>query len=132
MARNNDRERAQRTVKDNRPPGQHRVCSFCADPALVVDYKDVNLLRRLMSDRGKIKARRATGHCAQHQREVQVAVKTARELALLPYAQRTVTERGVGRGQRSGSRRPADGVRATKPDGASAIVSVSEPEEVDA
>ena len=132
MARNHDRERGPRTVKDNRPPSQHQVCAFCADPALVVDYKDISRLRRMMSDRGKIKARRATGLCAQHQRDVQVAVKTARELALLPYAQRTVSERNAGRGQRSGLRRPVDGARATEPDGASATVSVPEPEEVDA
>jgi ribosomal protein S18 len=50
-----------------------------------VDYKDVNTLRRLLSDRGKIKARRVTGTCRQHQRDVAVAIKTARELALLPY-----------------------------------------------
>jgi ribosomal protein S18 len=63
-----------------------------------VDYKDVNLLRRFMSDRGKIRARRVTGNCAQHQREVATAIKTARELALLPYTHRTVSERGPGRG----------------------------------
>src|SRR5437879_6515716 len=52
-----------------------------------------------MSDRGKIRARRVSGNCAQHQREVAVAIKTARELALLPYTQRTVSERtGRGRG----------------------------------
>jgi hypothetical protein len=50
-----------------------------------------------MSDRGKIRARRVSGNCAQHQRDVAVAIKTARELALLPYTQRTVAERGGGR-----------------------------------
>ena len=59
-----------------------------------------------MSDRGKIRARRVTGNCSQHQRDVQVAIKTARELALLPYTQRTVNERGPGRGPgRPGTRR---------------------------
>jgi small subunit ribosomal protein S18 len=126
MARNNDRDRGKRPVKDNRPPGKDRVCAFCADPALLVDYKDVNLLRRFVSDRGKIKARRATGLCAQHQRDVQVAIKTARELALLPYAQRA-PERSAGRGPRGGSRRA--GAETT----ASAQVSVvPQPEEVDA
>jgi small subunit ribosomal protein S18 len=52
-----------------------------------------------MSDRGKIRARRVTGNCAQHQRDVATAIKTARELALLPYTQRTVSERGPGRGR---------------------------------
>jgi small subunit ribosomal protein S18 len=50
-----------------------------------------------MSDRGKIRARRVSGNCAQHQRDVAVAIKTARELALLPYTQRTVSERAGGR-----------------------------------
>jgi small subunit ribosomal protein S18 len=66
-----------------------------------MDYKDINMLRRFLSDRGKIRARRVTGNCAQHQREVAIAIKTARELALMPYAERTVSERGPGRGSRS-------------------------------
>jgi small subunit ribosomal protein S18 len=99
MARSNDRDRgAKRTIKDSRPRGKKKVCVFCKDRATWVDYKDVNLLRRFMSDRGKIRARRVTGNCSQHQRDVQVAIKTARELALLPYTQRTVNERGPGRG----------------------------------
>ena len=98
MARNNDRDRGtKRTLKDTRPRGKKKVCIFCKEHAVWVDYKDVNLLRRFMSDRGKIRARRVTGNCAQHQRDVQVAIKTARELALLPYTQRTVNERGPGR-----------------------------------
>jgi small subunit ribosomal protein S18 len=107
MARNNDRDRGtKRTVKDTRPRGKKKVCIFCKDHATWVDYKDVNLLRRFMSDRGKIRARRVTGNCSQHQRDVQVAIKTARELALLPYTQRTVNERGPGRGPgRVGGRR---------------------------
>ncbi len=116
MARNNDRDREKRTAKDNRPRSK-KVCMFCEDQAAWVDYKDVNLLRRFMSDRGKIRSRRVTGNCAQHQREVQVAIKTARELALLPYAQRTVSERGPGRSGRSGPRRDAErpGPAATGP-----------------
>lgn len=98
MARNNDRDRGKRTTKDTRPRGKKKVCIFCKDHVEWVDYKDVNLLRRFMSDRGKIRARRVTGNCSQHQRDVQVAIKTAREVALLPYTQRTVSERGPGRG----------------------------------
>jgi small subunit ribosomal protein S18 len=98
MARNNDRDRGKRTTKDTRPRGKKKVCIFCKDHMNWVDYKDVNLLRRFMSDRGKIRARRVTGNCAQHQRDVATAIKTARELALLPYTQRTVSERGPGRG----------------------------------
>jgi ribosomal protein S18 len=63
-----------------------------------VDYKDVPMLRKYMSDRGKIRSRRVTGNCAQHQRALAQAIKTARELVLLPYTQRTVTERPGGRG----------------------------------
>ena len=50
-----------------------------------IDYKDTNLLRKFISDRGKIRARRVTGNCVQHQRDVAIAVKNAREVALLPY-----------------------------------------------
>jgi small subunit ribosomal protein S18 len=108
MARNNDRDRgSKRTIKDTRPRGKKKVCIFCKDHATWVDYKDVNLLRRFMSDRGKIRARRVTGNCAQHQRDVQVAIKTARELALLPYTQRTVSERGPGRSPRGPRREEA-------------------------
>jgi len=100
VARNNDRDRGKRTVKDTRPDrGKKKVCIFCTGQVPVVDYKDINTLRRFISDRGKIRARRTTGNCTQHQSDVAVAIKTARELALLPYTQRTVTERGPGRGR---------------------------------
>ncbi len=79
---------------------KRKICIFCAEKSLWVDYKDVGILRRFVSDRGKIRARRVSGCCSQHQREVAVAVKTARELALLPYTQRTTSERGPGRGPR--------------------------------
>ena len=99
MARNNDRDRgSKRAPREGRRGGKKKVCIFCTEHIAWVDYKEVNLLRRFMSDRGKIRARRVTGNCTQHQREVAVAIKTARELALLPYTQRTVTERTGGRG----------------------------------
>ncbi|GGL96719.1 hypothetical protein GCM10011594_15560 [Nakamurella endophytica] len=62
-----------------------KVCAFCKDNAQPIDYKDLNLLRKFISDRGKIRARRVTGNCTQHQRDVATAVKNAREVALLPY-----------------------------------------------
>lgn len=62
------------------------MCIFCRDHMAMVDYKDVGLLRRFVSERGKIRARRVTGTCSQHQRDVAAAVKNAREMALLPYA----------------------------------------------
>ncbi len=72
-----------------------KVCQFCKDKVSYVDYKDTNLLRKFISDRGKIRARRVTGNCVQHQRDVATAVKNAREVALLPY-----TSAGALRGDR--------------------------------
>ena len=62
-----------------------KVCVFCGDKNGVIDYKDVNKLKRYVSERGKILPRRVTGTCARHQRELTVAIKRARHLALLPY-----------------------------------------------
>src|SRR4051794_21695466 len=62
-----------------------KVCAFCKDKTAYVDYKDTALLRKFISDRGKIRARRVTGNCTQHQRDVAMAIKNAREMALLPY-----------------------------------------------
>ena len=102
MARNNDRDRGKKPPKDGPRKTKPKVCAFCADKAVWVDYKDFNLLRRFISERAKIKARRTTGLCVRHQRDVAVAIKTARELALLPYLQRTASDktRGGGRGPR--------------------------------
>ncbi len=61
---------------------------FCKDKVANVDYKDTGTLRRFISDRGKLRARRVTGTCSQHQRDVAAAVKNAREMALLPYSSR--------------------------------------------
>ena len=62
-----------------------KVCEFCKNKVSFIDYKDTALLRRYISARGKIRARRVTGNCSQHQRDVAVAVKNSREMALLPY-----------------------------------------------
>ncbi len=70
-----------------RPGGMHRrkkVCVFCGKDN-VIDYKDTNKLKRYVSERGKILPRRITGNCSKHQRDITVAVKRARQLALLPY-----------------------------------------------
>ncbi|HHC07792.1 MAG TPA: 30S ribosomal protein S18 [Actinobacteria bacterium] len=64
---------------------KRKVCYFCKEQIEYVDYKDVALLRKFMSDRAKIRARRVTGNCARHQRRVANAIKNAREMALLPY-----------------------------------------------
>ena len=90
------RERAPKG-KDAGKKFKKKVCVFCQNKVAYVDYKDVNLLRRYMSDRAKIRARRVSGNCAQHQRDVATAIKTAREVALLPYTVRVTSSRGGGR-----------------------------------
>ena len=64
---------------------RRKVCAFCVDKVETVVYKDVAKLRRYLSERGKIVPRRVTGTCARHQRQLTVAIKRARHLALLPY-----------------------------------------------
>jgi small subunit ribosomal protein S18 len=68
-----------------RRTGKRKVCRFCADSALQIDYKDANLLKYFISDRGKIVPRRISGNCALHQRAVTTAIKRARNIALMPY-----------------------------------------------
>jgi len=67
--------------------GMHRkkVCQFCADKETVVDYKDVETLKKFITERGKILPRRMTGACSMHQRAITTAVKRARTVALLPF-----------------------------------------------
>ena len=102
MARNNERTSSRRSPKDAARRTKKKPCALCKDKIEWVDYKDVGMLRKYMSDRGKIRARRVTGNCAQHQSAIAMAIKTARELVLLPYTQRTTTERSGGRGGRGG------------------------------
>lgn len=89
------RERApreDRPDRSDRPQRQQRryfprrrVCAFCVEHVKQVDYKDVNVLQRYVTDQGKIRGRRQTGNCGRHQRQVSRAIKRARQLALLPY-----------------------------------------------
>ncbi len=65
--------------------GRRKVCAFCVDKIDTIDYKDVARLRRFMSERAKILPRRVTGTCARHQRQLTVAIKRARQIALLPF-----------------------------------------------
>ena len=80
-----------RPTRRRRPQADSRrkrkVCQFCKDSSIDIDYKDVALLRKFMSDRGKIRSRRVTGLSPRRQREVATAIKNAREMALLPYTQ---------------------------------------------
>jgi small subunit ribosomal protein S18 len=69
-------------------PSRSRHCHFCEESVEEVDFKDMTVLRRLVSERGKIRARRITGTCRRHQNQVAVAVKRAREMALLPNVNR--------------------------------------------
>ncbi|SEV81456.1 30S ribosomal protein S18 [[Clostridium] fimetarium] len=62
-----------------------KVCVFCADKNKEIDYKDVNMLKRYISERGKILPRRITGNCAKHQRALTVSIKRSRHIALMPY-----------------------------------------------
>ncbi len=74
---------------------RRKVCNFCVDKAEHIDYKEVNRLRRYLSERAKIEPRRKTGTCAKHQRGVSVAVKRARHLALLPFTASHIRETGA-------------------------------------
>lgn len=78
-------ERAERTPIRNVRKGRRKVCAFCVDKVDYIDYKDPAVLRRYLSERGKILPRRVTGTCARHQRALTVAIKRARQIALLPY-----------------------------------------------
>jgi small subunit ribosomal protein S18 len=82
MARDNKNDRKSRN-KDKIVKA--KACAFCKDGVKAIDYKDTGLLRKFISDRGKIRARRVTGNCTRHQRDIAMAVKNAREMALLPY-----------------------------------------------
>ena len=83
----------QRQVEQRQP--RRRFCQFCKEDV----YKDVQLLRKYMTDRGKIKPRRVTGACTQHQHDIALAIKRAREMALLPYTVAVVSSRsGRSRG----------------------------------
>jgi ribosomal protein S18 len=128
MPRINNPKPPKRAPKiDTRRGAKKKPCSFCQHGVHTVDYKDLAQLRKYISDRGKIRGRKVSGNCQQHQCDVTDAIKTARELALLPYTQRTVTERRGGRGNRddrgpraprSDSDRPAvvEAVNAEAPD----------------
>jgi small subunit ribosomal protein S18 len=67
-------------------PGRRKMCRFCADDAITLDYKNPILLRSFVTDRGKLIPRRITGNCAKHQRELATEVRRARMLAMLPIA----------------------------------------------
>ncbi len=73
---------------------RRKVCRFCADKNLVMDYKDVDLIRHFITEHGKILPRRITGTCAKHQRKLTTAIKNARIMALVPFTSDHALERG--------------------------------------
>jgi len=105
---------------------RRKVCQFCVDKIKEVDYKDLGRLRRFLSERGKIEPRRKTGTCAAHQRSLNVALKRARQLAMLPFTAEHIRITGVlvrepGAAPFRGSRGP----RAIEPETAEAPDGVS-------
>ena len=95
MAKQRSRKPVRRRDRKGGPSsGRRKPCPYCKDKIEHVDYKDVDGLRRFISEKGKIRSRRITGACRRHQNQVSVAVKRAREMALLPY----VGDRTVGGG----------------------------------
>ena len=78
-----EKDKTERPFRARKP--KKKVCQFCVDKVSDIDYKDVAKLRKYISERGKIVPRRVTGACSYHQRQVTIAIKRARHLALLPY-----------------------------------------------
>src|SRR6476659_11053325 len=97
MAR--ERRNSKSAAADRRRPQKKKVSILNTEQVEWIDYKDVNLLRRFMSERAKIRARRVTGNDSQQQRAVAQAIRVAREMALLPYSVRQVTHRNKGKGR---------------------------------
>jgi small subunit ribosomal protein S18 len=85
-------------TRENTRRTKKKISVLVQEKVEYVDWKDANLLRRFMSDRAKIRARRVTGNDTQQQRQVAMAIKNAREMALLPYTSRVTTQRGRPRG----------------------------------
>jgi small subunit ribosomal protein S18 len=85
VAKQRSRPTRRRDRKGGPGGGRRKSCPYCRDKVEFVDYKDINALRKFISDRGKIRSRRITGACRRHQNQIATAVKRARELALLPY-----------------------------------------------
>ncbi len=77
------RQQRQGSYKNKRY--RRKVCSFCVDKVTEIDYKEIQKLRRYVSESGKILPRRMTGVCAKHQRKLSMAIKKARKMALMPY-----------------------------------------------
>jgi small subunit ribosomal protein S18 len=108
LAKQRSRPTRRREKRSGGGSNRRKPCPFCRDKIEFVDYKDVNALRRFISDRGKIRSRRITGACRRHQNQIARAVKRARELALLPYVGEGSGRDEDGGGGRGGRGRDRD------------------------
>ncbi|HBI25168.1 MAG TPA: 30S ribosomal protein S18 [Nitrospiraceae bacterium] len=81
-------DREERGEREGRGFYRRKICRFCTEKVLLIDYKDMQMLRGFITDRGKIIPRRISGTCAKHQRELTTAIKRARNIAFLPFTER--------------------------------------------
>ena len=109
MAKQRNKRPVRRRDKRGGPgSGRRKPCPYCKDKIEQVDYKDVEGLRRFVSEKGKIRSRRITGACRRHQSQIARAVKRARELALLPYVNEAAGREDGPPGRRGGRDRDRD------------------------
>lgn len=92
MAEENANENEQHYGGGRRFIARPKICQFCVDKNIVIDYKAADMLRRYVTEDGKIRPRRQTGTCAKHQRELAAAIKRARQIALLPFTGESWTD----------------------------------------
>lgn len=85
MRRDREKKKDSKFKKKNRMPSRPRICRFCADHKLTIDYKDSRALSPFVTERGRIVPQRISGNCAKHQRAVNLAIKRARILAFIPF-----------------------------------------------
>ena len=108
MAKQRNRGKVTSRRRDNKKggpgSGRRKPCLHCKDKIEQVDYKDTSMLRKFISERGKIRSRRITGACRRHQNQIATAVKRARELALLPYVNESARDERPGRDGRDRDR----------------------------
>jgi small subunit ribosomal protein S18 len=104
MGKSNPRKRANQIEISSNKKLKKRISPLGGDPGSYIDYKDVDLLRKFLSDRAKIRSRRVTGNDSQQQKNIANAIKNAREMGLIAYTSRVTTQRRGGGGGRKGSR----------------------------
>ena len=124
MSKSRSTPRAPRPKDGGKRPGKKKPSILVQEKVEYIDYKDVNLLQRFMSDRSKIRSRRVTSNTTQQQREIATAVKNAREMAPLPYTKRVATQRAA--------RPPRDGDGGPGREGRESREAREAPEAIDA